>query len=257
MAKTSIDWTEYVWNPVTGCTKVSEGCRNCYAEHMSKRLAGRSGYPMDDPFRVTLHPEKLDKLWKWKKSRRIFVNSMSDLFHPDIPFEFLGRVFGTMHSYRQHTFMVLTKRPERMKKFIQWYKNDWLAGFESAWPREYHHVWLGVSVENQATADERIPLLLQTPAAVRFISAEPLLGSVDLTKITMPAEFQSPHTFLPSLTGFHFDALKDNGDYMYQSRNHIDWVIVGGESGPSARPCHPQNYWNPRKGLPASFAREV
>lgn len=190
MNKSKIEWTEVTWNPVTGCTKVSEGCRNCYAERMSKRLAGRCGYPKDEPFRVTLHPEKLDEPLKWKKPRRIFVNSMGDLFHEDVPDDFLDRVFAVMaHATCATcaTFLILTKRPGRMQQYLssldrkdkigRWL--DTVGHYRAvAWP--IPNVWLGVSVENQATADERIPLLLQTPAAVRFVSCEPLLGPVDL-----------------------------------------------------------------------------
>jgi len=236
MSKSKIEWTDAVWNPVTGCSKVSEGCRNCYAERLWPRLKamGNPAYKDRNFNDVACHQERLEQPLGWRKPRRIFVNSMSDLFHDDVPFEFIGHVFAKMHNYRQHTFMILTKRPERMKEFIEWYKTEWLAGFESAWPREYTHVWLGVSVENQAAADERIPLLLQTPAAVRFISAEPLLGQVRLDELSRPDKYEPGALYYDdALTGFN--ATRAGGWY----GNKLDWVIVGGESGPGARPMHP------------------
>lgn len=211
MAKSKIEWTDAVWNPVTGCTKVSAGCAHCYAERMSKRLAGRCGYPKDEPFKVTLHPDKLDEPLKWKRPRRIFVNSMGDLFHKDVPATFIADVFDVMRQAKQHTFMILTKRPEGMK---------WLRLNGPIYNNEpLPNVWLGVSVENQAAADERIPLLLQTSAAVRFISAEPLLGPISLW----------PWLSNPSLAALEFG----------KEPPLLDWVIVGGESGPGARPLHP------------------
>jgi len=207
---TKIEWTEETWNPVTGCTKVSAGCQNCYAERMAKRLAGRYGYPADDPFRVTLQEDQLSKPLSWRKPRMVFVCSMGDLFHPDVPDEYITQIFDVMAKarwYRQ-TFQVLTKRPERMREHL-------LARKALTAP----NVWLGVTAENQETADQRIPILLQTPAAVRFVSCEPLLGSLDL------AEGGHGWLFVTDLTDGR--------------RTHLDWVIVGGESGPKARPAHP------------------
>ncbi|HVJ49393.1 phage Gp37/Gp68 family protein [Desulfitobacterium sp.] len=246
MSITKIEWLNspdgkkgMVWNPITGCKKISEGCRNCYAERMSKRLAGRCGYPKDDSFKVTLHPEKLDEPLKWKKPRRIFVNSMSDLFHDDVPDEFIDRVFAAMADASQHTFMILTKRPERMRKYLSPDNPRYTArkvfdltqseagkfDCDLHWPLS--NVWLGVSVENQAVADERIPLLLQTPAAVRFISMEPLLGPVNLTNLHYERV-----TSIDALNGFHgFPKPHAEG-------RKLDWVICGGETGPGARPCH-------------------
>lgn len=240
MSKSKIEWTDATWNPITGCTKLSEGCRNCYAERMSKRLAGRCGYPKDKPFSVTLHPEKLEDPLKWKKPRKIFVNSMSDLFHDDVPDGILCQVFNIMALTQQHTYLILTKRPERMKKFLA--EEAFLTcinckgsgcdqcdntGYQSWVNRPYPNVWLGVSVENQAAADERIPLLLQAPVAVRFISAEPLLGPVNLTNLDQGWQTNA-------LTGKQ----SDMGRPWYDTGN-LDWVIVGGESGPGARPMHP------------------
>lgn len=236
MSKSKIEWTDAVWNPVTGCSKVSEGCRNCYAERLWPRLRamGNHAYKDRNFNDVACHPERLEQPLGWKKPRRIFVNSMSDLFHDDVPFEFIGHVFAKMHNYRQHTFMILTKRPERMMEFIGWYKSEWLAGFESAWPREYQHVWLGVSVENQAAANKRIPLLLNTPAAVRFVSCEPLIGPVNLERI----EPEGADAIIQALSGTASVPFS-----ILDNRPKLDWVIVGGESGPGARPMHPD--WVP------------
>ncbi len=256
MAQSSIEWTDAVWNPVTGCSKVSQGCKHCYAERMAKRLAGRDGYPADDPFRVTLHPEKLDMPIRWRKPRRIFVNSMSDLFHPDVPDEFIDKVFAWMGVANWHTFQVLTKRPERMASYLSASVRPrrvldrmnflglaritrWPALGHNEWPLP--NVWLGVSVENQQAADERIPLLLQTPAAVRFISAEPLLGPVDLAHLHIGVLSTHPQ----SAGAFGFNALTGERLGLWVGRQkgawlpRLDWVIVGGESGPGARPMHP------------------
>ncbi len=196
----AIEWTEATWNPTTGCTKVSPGCANCYIERTAAfRIAGRKFIRGDIP--LQLHENRLEQPLHWKKPRRVFVNSLSDLFHPDVPAEFIGRVFNIMGTAKQHTFQVLTKRPERMHAVVSAY----YAALGGLQPESYPNVWLGVSVENQRFADERIPLLLQTPAAVRFLSCEPLLEGLDLAKHRPGA-------------------------------NQL-WVIVGGESGPGARPC--------------------
>ena len=207
---TRIEWTDEIWNPVTGCSHVSEGCRNCYAE----RLALRKLQPYDTGLpwtkqnaeaNVKLHPERLEIPLRWKRPRRVFVNSMSDLFHEHVPVEFVDCVFKSMAFCLHHTFQVLTKRPERMCVYAKGGVER--AGLVRSWPLPNVH--LGVSVENQETVGKRIPLLLETPAAVRFVSAEPLLGLIDL----------SPHI---------------------KAGAGIDQVIVGGESGPGARPMHPQ-----------------
>ena len=200
MSKTNISWTDETWNPVTGCTKVSPGCKNCYAERMWIRLSAKNmpyaGRAFTD---VQCHHDRLQQPLKWRKPRMVFVNSMSDLFHEDVPFEFVSEVFIAMLENQQHTFQILTKRPERMRQFV----NEW--GFDYPLP----NVWLGVSAEDQQTANERIPILLQTPAAVRFVSAEPLLGPIDLRE----------------------------AHYSKERLPRVDWVIVGGESGPKARKC--------------------
>jgi protein gp37 len=202
MGKSKIEWTDVVWNPVVGCSKVSDGCKNCYAERMTARF--RKDYLpwtlQNAAHNVVLRPAKLNEPRYWKKPRRIFVNSMSDLFHEQVPDEFIYSVFQVMTSTPWHTYQVLTKRPERMQRLVS----------ESA-----PNIWLGVSVEDQRAADERIPILLQTPAAVRFLSCEPLLGPIDLAEAG------------------------NNACVEWWENRGIDWVIVGGESGPGARPMHP------------------
>lgn len=192
---TKIEWAEETWNPITGCSKVSEGCANCYAERFARRLAGRYGYPeIPHHFDVTLHPGRLEEPSHWKKPRRIFVCSMGDLFHERLHWSVIEAVFMTMVRARKHTFLVLTKRAAQMYEFV----SECFPDLAECSP----HIWLGVTAENQQRADERIPLLLQTPAAVRFVSCEPLLGPIDL------------------------DEWLNSG---------ISWCIVGAESGPHAR----------------------
>ncbi len=259
MSDTSkIEWTDATWNPVTGCTKVSQGCKHCYAERLAPRVfAGQtvevdttppahpemkaSAFRPRDFTDVRCHPERLDAPLRWRTPRRIFVNSMSDLFHQDVPDEFILQVFDVMrqcengHAFKlrrlvpQHTFQILTKRPARMLDFctrLRFAQNDgrglYLAkklphnGFNPM--TALRHVWLGVSVEDQATADERIPLLLQTPAAVRFLSCEPLLGPISFEGCWV--DHKNP-------------AVHENW------LERLNWVIAGGESGPGARPTHP------------------
>jgi len=243
VSKSKIEWTDRVWNPVTGCTKISPGCQNCYAERMAKRLAGRCGYPADGPFKVTLHPERLEQPFRWREPSKIFVCSMGDLFHEDVPFDYIDRVFSVMYVSPEHTFMVLTKRPERMKEYFNTRPRDSMkqervlvidemgaSNYSVSLP--LRNVWLGVTAENQEQADKRIPVLLQIPAAVRFVSVEPMLGPVDLTELPIPYEICN--------RGFNFNALTDQDDeHFYNDHPKIDWVICGGESGPGARPMHP------------------
>lgn len=242
--KSKIEWTDATWNPATGCTKVSPGCAHCYIERSPPfRTKHRQFDAKNSSTDVQLHPERLAIPLHWKRPRQIFVNSLSDLFHESIPFEFVDRVFAVMALCPQHAFQILTKRPERMYEYLSrdraWdgpvnasfdmeragiIKPFVRDGSGAWWPLK--NVWLGVTCENQHFADERIPLLLQTPAAVRFISAEPLLGPVDLARYLPngPFDFKCP---LNTLTG-------DNpgGDEV----PGLDWVICGGESGPKARP---------------------
>ena len=163
--KTAIEWTDATWNPTTGCTKISEGCRNCYADRLAHRLQLMGNPKFKNGFEVTLHPDSLDKPANWKRPRRIFVNSMSDLFHEEIPDDFIRRVFAVMNREARHSFQVLTKRPERalaMATALQWTAN----------------IWIGVSVED-AKVLNRVDTLRQIPAKVRFLSIEPLIGPVE------------------------------------------------------------------------------
>lgn len=233
--KSRIEWTEATWNCVTGCSKVSQGCKNCYALRDWPRLAAPRPKPNIYTGRaftdVHCHPERLDQPLRWRKPRRVFVNSMSDIFHEDIPDDFIQAVFSTMARCPQHTFQVLTKRPERMEYLLTTWGNQGLTLREGRGV-VLPNVWLGVSVEDQDTANERIPLLLQTPAAVRWISAEPLLGPVLLTTIHCLSGW------LDVLNGWR-DIKRAHRDSEQWIENRIDWVVVGGESGPNARPMHP------------------
>lgn len=191
MAQSSIEWTDATWNPLTGCTKVSPGCAHCYAERMAVRLQGMGHPKYAHGFTLMLHESALVQPLAWKAPRRVFVNSMSDLFHEDVPLRFILEVFDVMKRASWHQFQVLTKRSERLAALDP----------ELDWP---HNVWIGVSVENQRYAF-RIDHLLQTRAQVKFLSLEPLLGPLPRLKLA-----------------------------------GINWVIVGGESGPGARPLDPR-----------------
>ena len=248
LTPTNIEWADYVWNPMSGCTKISDGCKNCYAADMAKRLqriqetTGKDlGYA--DGFAVTLHPERLEAPLNHKKPAKIFVNSMGDLFHESVPLEFIESVFFAIGVATQHTYQILTKRPERMKKVINYltYKGVSMRP----------NVWLGVTAENQEQADERIPILLDTPEALRFVSVEPMFDEINLdglglewggsyygTKCTKCGNAGS--------SGIVLGCCEDDiwcGEC--GSREHIedlptlDWVIIGGETGANARPMHP------------------
>lgn len=219
MGESKIEWTDATWNPVRGCTKVSPGCAHCYAETFAERFRGVKGHAYEQGFDLRLVPEKLDEPLTWKKPRRVFVNSMSDLFQDGVSETFILRAFTVMEKCPQHTFQILTKRAERMRDVVSWVGRKFVDNGDP-WPMP--NVWLGVSVENQHFADERIPLLLQTEAAIRFISAEPLLGPVNLRSVGT--------TTCPDCR----DAL---GVYAHgKPAPRLDWVIVGGESGNQARP---------------------
>lgn len=166
MQRSSIEWTEATWNPVTGCTEVSPGCAHCYAKTFAERFRGVPGHPYENGFDLQLRPERLSQPLRWKKPRTIFVNSMSDLFHEDVPDEYIQQVFDVMKSAGHHRFQVLTKRSERLAELAP----------SLPWPE---NVWMGVSVENQRFAD-RVDDLRQVRASVRFLSCEPLLGPLDL-----------------------------------------------------------------------------
>lgn len=246
--KTGIEWTEATWNPVTGCDKVSPGCDHCYAETIAHRFDGTPQYP--NGFQVTLRPERLDIPLHWRRPRRIFVNSMSDLFHDQVPDEYIAHAFAVMQSCAAHTFQILTKRHARMRSLLNSIE-FWSAvtdfghilisqrpSRQQFWPdhgqqhRFLPNVWLGVSTENQQWADIRIPALLDTPAAIRFISAEPLLGPIDL--IGQLCETCEANMEAPQCNACY-------GRWWIRPRrdNRIDWVIAGGESGREARPMHP------------------
>lgn len=246
-----IEWTNETWNPIVGCRRVSAGCEHCYAERMAARLASNPKTPQYDGIaefteagprwtgEVRTLPEKLYEPLSWRKPRRVFVNSMSDLFHPAVSFGFVAAVFGIMALTPRHTYQILTKRPDRMFLFFEWLQRNVAVGVEPSaealagiaieqmedrpsiedcpdedpgWPLP--NVWLGVSAEDQATADERIPPLIESPADVHFVSAEPLLGLI------------------------HFDRIRNDSWGRYNTlRDGLDWIVLGGESGPGARRC--------------------
>jgi protein gp37 len=248
---TKIEWATKVWNPTVGCTKVSQGCQHCYAEWIA---ALRQNNPATPQYQGTVDkngcwtgvvrpvPTALNKPLKWRKPQRVFVNSMSDLFHESVEESWILRVFEIMLAQDQHTYIVLTKRPERMREILS-YSPIWrrmvaqgLAG----------HIWLGISAEDQAAYDARWPYLQDTPAAVRIISAEPLLGPIQFRCVACRG------------SGFdqlnHSKCLACSGDTPSQP----NWVIAGGESGPLARPCHPDWFRNLRDqcvlaGIPFFF----
>jgi protein gp37 len=285
--KSAIQWTDATWNPVTGCSKVSPGCAHCYAESLTRRFAASWGVP-DLPWtpgnaaeNVILHPDRLGQPRRWQKPRMVFVNSMSDLFHEQVPDGFIAWVFYVMAQAPQHTFQVLTKRPERMRDFMrrwadsldrdengepehrmalargpeelrkahncgrallmadmleQWGEPpagvayptyDWMEG-PITWPEVPHNVWLGVSIENRRYV-HRADLLRETPAAVRFISAEPLLGPLikDYEKLLDPCNESEMRW-------------ADGSDALELDLTGIDWLIVGGESGQGHRPMRPE-----------------
>jgi len=187
MSKTTIEWTETTWNPTTGCTKISAGCKNCYAAVLARRLQAMGQKKYKNGFDLTLHANAVNDPYKWKKPKLVFVNSMSDLFHQDVPLHFIQQVFEVMNNTQKHTYQVLTKRSERLLElspYLTWTPN----------------IWMGVSVEDMRVV-ERIDHLRQTPAMIKFLSCEPLIGPLECINL-----------------------------------EGIDWVIVGGESGSKARP---------------------
>lgn len=249
MSRTKIEWSEYSWNPIVGCTKCSPGCLNCYAERMAIRLNGIFAAKGDDDNwakmsnvlkwdyskpelyefgkatgwngEVELFANRLDIPLHWRKPRRIFVVSMGDLFHPKVNIGFLTHIFDTIEQCPQHTFLILTKRPKQALRMM-WGKHG--EGWRYFGEGDFHkNIHIGVSISNQAEADEKIPALLQIPAAVRFLSIEPMLEDVGEILLTSNRE-------------------DDTG--LDEFGQHIDWIVCGGESGPGARPMHPD--W-PRK----------
>ena len=210
---TKIEWADETWNPVTGCTPVSEGCRNCYARRMARRLRGRFGYPQEDPFGVTFHPDRLDEPSRWTKPRRVFVCSMGDLFHEDVPPGWLFHVFYAMAAHQRHTFVLLTKRPSNILGKLYTGKLPYFpVAYGPLQGQDYlPNVWLGVTAENEEAARQRIPHLLRCRAALRFVSVEPMLGRIDLRPFIGP---------FPTVGGAF-----------------VDWVVIGCETGPGRRPC--------------------
>jgi len=226
MPKSKIEWTQHTWNPVTGCTKISEGCRNCYAENMAKRFGGENG------FKVKLHPNKLSVPGERKTPTTYFVCSMGDLFHEEVPFEFISKVFSVMQSRQMHTFQVLTKRPERVLEYYA-YQKKW-AGIVLP----LKNVWLGVTAENQKEANHRIPILLDIPAALRFVSVEPMLEKITLEMLVAQNINNRFRTIYSSLSGRK--TLWDTKNLLAEEKiQKLDWVICGGESGQKARPLSP------------------
>ncbi|MEY9772150.1 protein gp37 [Sinorhizobium fredii] len=191
---TAIEWTDATWNPVTGCTKISAGCDNCYAERFSERFRGVPGHSFEVGFDLTLRPARLEQPLFWRQPKMIFVNSMSDLFHKGVPFAFVDKVFDTMERADWHTFQVLTKRSSRMRDYVNKRYKDGIAPL---------HIWLGTSVED-GSRKSRIRHMQGMNASIKFLSIEPLIGPMGKMDL-----------------------------------EGIDWVIVGGESGPKARPMHP------------------
>lgn len=281
--KTGIEWTEATWNPLVGCSLKSPGCTNCYAMSMAARIQRMTP---GSHYAGTTQESKAGAVWtglvklapdhiltqplRWSRPRKIFVNSMSDLFHESVPDEWIDRIFAFMALAPQHTFQVLTKRSARMREYMSNPNRSWIIAREflrmwgaqqffgkhvitddnyplmdgrpddhpllRAWPLP--NVWLGVSVEDQARADERIPDLLATPAAVRWLSMEPLLGPVDLVHIRCDETYSpdsDPHNDLNALTG----NVTNLAVSYSERRERLDWIVVGGESGPKSRPMHP------------------
>lgn len=252
MADTKISWTEAVWNPVTGCDRVSPGCDHCYALTMARRLKAmrspkyqRDGDPRTSGpgFGVTVHHGVVAQPLSWRRSRHVFVNSMSDLFHAEVPTPWLADIFAVMAATPQHTYQVLTKRHGRMKTLLNdpvfaeavldralgkgMPRDDW------TWPLP--NLWLGVSAEDQPRADLRIPILLETPAAVRWVSIEPMLGEVDLSAWinTEGALVCGCGAAPPGSPGYGGGC---SPSCMWPWPSDLDWVVIGGESGPGARP---------------------
>ncbi|MFJ2007934.1 DUF5131 family protein [Streptomyces chartreusis] len=283
MTSTRIEWATDVWNPISGCDRVSDGCTNCYALSFARRhrAMGTRGYQRDGRpetsgpgFGVTLHDWALTEPLRWRTAKHVFLNSMSDAFHPEVPDEYLAALWAVMywtgadvrgrHAHRPvQTYLILTKRPPRMRAWLKkWADRDTRVDLitraaERGWcdheditnapfmPGRLASVWLGVSVENQDAADTRIPQLMQTPATVRFVSAEPLLGPLDLTRWLRPAP-DCQHAAPDDGCCSHPDNMTPechrwlhcpvtNGQWQ-----GLDWVIAGGESGPGARPMHPR-----------------
>ncbi len=290
MGKSKIEWTQDTWNPVRGCTKVSPGCKFCYAETFAERFRGVPGHPYEQGFDLRLVTEKLEEPLRWRAPRRIFVNSMSDLFHEDVPVHFIAAAFGVMGLACHHTYQVLTKRADRAREVLSKLtlddcinaSLDYNIGLTNAqsraiaaalppgspfashgdgplWPLP--NVWMGVSVEDQKRAEERIPLLIDTPAAIRWVSAEPLLGPVSFdewigavsycdgcetehvgSRVPDPCQCGKGGGLITTWGARQLERLKtgeryaNNGPGPGDDGPQLHWVVVGGESGHGARP---------------------
>lgn len=257
MPKSKIEWTQHTWNPITGCTKISAGCQNCYAENIAKRFGGKDG------FKVALHPEKLVMPLSRKKPTTYFVCSMGDLFHDDVPFDFIDEIFVTIALTPHHTYQILTKRPDRMREYfssfdltklekiaqIMLMRNKECGSYQNIlWPSKeeapklnnfpLENVWLGVTAENQKEANHRIPILLSTPAALRFVSIEPMLEAINLEMIIDAKSNDRFRTVYSALSGKK--TLWDTTNLLAEGKiEKLDWVICGGESGQRARSLNP------------------
>ena len=261
--RSAIEWTDATWTPIrarnreTGrvghfCIHKSPGCANCYAERMQPRFGNPVRFAAQDADKVELFLDEktLPQPLRWRKPRTIFVCSMTDLFLESVPDEWIDRVFGVMAMARQHRFQVLTKRAHRMRRYMsdqnlcdrlerligvrfdgRLVSSPWAHSKEERWP--IRNIWLGVSAEDQERAAERIPVLLDTPAAIRFVSAEPLLGPINLRRLSIGTDRE---LYVDALTGCHTGYAKDGP--LPGRRAGLDWVIVGSESGPKARPCN-------------------
>jgi protein gp37 len=265
---TKIEWTDATWNIITGCSVVSSGCKNCYAMKLAgtrlKHHPSRDGLTIDTKNgpvwngQVRLNPLWLHQPLRWSKPRMIFVCAHGDLFHESVPDDWIDTVFAVMALAKQHVFQVLTKRPERMRKYFEYlgYRAEqigidaeYISGLDrhlpdlsQRWTLPLSNVWLGVSVENQEAADKRIPILLDTPAAVRWISAEPLLGKINLSKcgnsnrqVDALTGTETTGNPISSFGKAGFDQI-----VRYGWHKKIDWLVVGGESGDGSRPMHPE-----------------
>ncbi|HEY9866398.1 MAG TPA: phage Gp37/Gp68 family protein [Candidatus Obscuribacterales bacterium] len=228
---TKIQWADETWNPIVGCSRTSPGCKNCYAAvaAQSYRLQQFPQYQKVKDWDGTVEfvESQLDKPLGWKKPKKIFL-SMSDPFHKNVPFEWIERIFSVIEETPQHTYQILTKWPHRMIDFFDWYSarcSDHSVDLQWRMP---DNVWLGVSCENQQTANERIPLLMKIPAKVRFLSCEPLLEPLDLSKF-LPIEWSEiAEDWIESWPGIG----------SYSTNDYPNWIIAGGESGAGSRPCH-------------------
>ncbi|MCC4299348.1 DUF5131 family protein [Aurantimonas coralicida] len=259
---TKIEWTDATWNVITGCSVVSPGCTNCYAMKLAgtrlRNIPSRAGLTRDSKAgpvwngTIRFNEEWLDQPLRWRRPRMIFVCAHGDLFAEGVTDDMLDQVFAVMALAPQHVFQVLTKRPVRMRDYLRTRAGDWMLHWPDAARKAgallgdmrtikelrlpLPNVWLGVSVEDQRRADERIPILLDTPAAVRWISAEPLLGPVDLTSI------DTGSGWVDSLQSYIHYPMPSDGHFRNEPIDwpHLDWIVAGGESGPSARPMHPE-----------------